>query len=78
MNLASSAWIRLWAGVVFIRGEGGYTGNTRVPYATKHLLAIAFFWDTSPFIAVRFKMRLWDDREKALARARADLPGISH
>ena len=32
---------------LFIRGEGGYTGNTRVPYTTKHNLAIAFFWDTS-------------------------------
>ncbi len=32
---------------LYIRGEGGYTGETRVPYTTKHLLAIAFFWDTS-------------------------------
>ncbi len=32
---------------LFIRGEGGYTGNTRVPYTTKAGLAIAFFWDTS-------------------------------
>ena len=32
---------------LYIRGEGGYTGDTRVPYTTKHLLAIAFFWDTS-------------------------------
>ncbi len=32
---------------LFIRGEGGYTGNTRVPYTTKEGLAIAFFWDTS-------------------------------
>ena len=32
---------------LYIRGEGGYTGETRIPYTTKHLLAIAFFWDTS-------------------------------
>jgi len=32
---------------LFIRGEGGYTGDTRVPYTTKAGLAIAFFWDTS-------------------------------
>jgi hypothetical protein len=32
---------------LFIRGEGGYTGATRIPYTTKHRLAIAFFWDTS-------------------------------
>ena len=32
---------------LFIRGEGGYTGSTRVPYTTKAGLAIAFFWDTS-------------------------------
>jgi hypothetical protein len=32
---------------LYIRGEGGYTGNTRVPYTTKAGLAIAFFWDTS-------------------------------
>ena len=30
-----------------IRGEGGYTGTKRIPYTTKHGLAIAFFWDTS-------------------------------
>ncbi|MFN8008817.1 MAG: trehalase family glycosidase [Terriglobia bacterium] len=29
---------------LFIRGEGGYTGNGRVPYTTKSGLAIAFFW----------------------------------
>ena len=32
---------------LFIRGEGGYTVNTCVPYTTKAGLAIAFFWDTS-------------------------------
>jgi hypothetical protein len=32
---------------LFIRGEGGYTGQTRIPYTTKEGLAIAFFWDTS-------------------------------
>jgi hypothetical protein len=32
---------------LFIRGEGGYIGNTRIPYTTKHRLSIAFFWDTS-------------------------------
>lgn len=30
-----------------IRGEGGYTGTKRIPYTTKNILAIAFFWDTS-------------------------------
>jgi hypothetical protein len=30
-----------------IQGEGGYTGTKRVPYTTKNILAIAFFWDTS-------------------------------
>ena len=30
-----------------LRGEGGYTGDKRVPYVTKQGLAIAFFWDTS-------------------------------
>ena len=30
-----------------LRGEGGYTGDKRLPYVTKRFLAIAFFWDTS-------------------------------
>ena len=30
-----------------LRGEGGYTGDKRIPYVTKQGLAIAFFWDTS-------------------------------
>ncbi len=30
-----------------LRGEGGYTGDKRLPYVTKQGLAIAFFWDTS-------------------------------
>jgi len=29
---------------LFIRGEGGYTGSTRVPYDTKHGIAIPTFW----------------------------------
>jgi hypothetical protein len=32
---------------LFIQGEGGYTGNTRVPYTGKDGIGIAFFWDTS-------------------------------
>ena len=32
---------------LFIRGEGGYTGTTRLPYTTKDQIAIAFFWDTA-------------------------------
>jgi hypothetical protein len=32
---------------LFIRGEGGYCGERRLPWTTKDLLAIAFFWDTS-------------------------------
>jgi len=32
---------------LFIRGDGGYTGEKRVPWTTKFMLAIAFFWDTS-------------------------------
>ena len=32
---------------LFIRGEGGYTGNTRIPYTGKEGIGIAFFWDTS-------------------------------
>jgi hypothetical protein len=35
----------------FIRGEGGYTGTTRIPYTGKEGIGIAFFWDTS-FTAV--------------------------
>lgn len=31
----------------FIRGEGGYTGTTRIPYTGKDGIGIAFFWDTS-------------------------------
>jgi hypothetical protein len=31
---------------LFIQGEGGYTGNKRILYTTKHGLAIAFFWDS--------------------------------
>ncbi|HEX4485425.1 MAG TPA: trehalase family glycosidase [Terriglobales bacterium] len=31
----------------FIRGEGGYTGEARVPYTGKEGIGIAFFWDTS-------------------------------
>ena len=36
---------------LFIRGEGGYTGTTRIPYTGKEGIGIAFFWDTS-FTAV--------------------------
>ncbi|MEO8660028.1 MAG: trehalase family glycosidase [Bryobacteraceae bacterium] len=32
---------------LFIRGEGGYTGASRLPYTTKDQIAMAFFWDTS-------------------------------
>lgn len=32
---------------LFIRGEGGYTGTTRIPYTGKEGIGIAFFWDTS-------------------------------
>jgi hypothetical protein len=32
---------------LYIRGEGGYIGTTRIPYTTKHRLSLAFFWDTS-------------------------------
>lgn len=32
---------------LFIQGNGGYTGNKCVPWTTKDLLAIAFFWDTA-------------------------------
>jgi len=32
---------------LFIRGEGGYTGTSRLPYTTKDQIAMAFFWDTS-------------------------------
>ncbi len=32
---------------LFIRGEGGYTGETRIPYTGKEGIGIAFFWDTS-------------------------------
>ena len=32
---------------LFIQGEGGYCGDSRIPWTTKDLLAIAFFWDTS-------------------------------
>ena len=32
---------------LFIQGEGGYCGDRRLPWTTKDLLAIAFFWDTS-------------------------------
>jgi hypothetical protein len=31
---------------LFIQGEGGYTGDKRIPWTTKDLLAIAFFWDS--------------------------------
>jgi hypothetical protein len=47
------SWARMYAHALsglhtlFIRGEGGYTGEKRIPYTTKHGLAIAFFWDTS-------------------------------
>jgi hypothetical protein len=30
---------------LFIRGEGGYTGTTRVPYSLREGIAICFFWD---------------------------------
>ena len=32
---------------LYIQGEGGYCGDRRIPWTTKDLLAIAFFWDTS-------------------------------
>lgn len=32
---------------LFIQGDGGYCGDKRIPWTTKHQLAIAFFWDTS-------------------------------
>lgn len=32
---------------LYIRGEGGYTGERHIPWTTKHILAIAFFWDTA-------------------------------
>jgi hypothetical protein len=32
---------------LYIQGEGGYTGNGHIPWTTKHILAIAFFWDTA-------------------------------
>ncbi len=32
---------------LFIRGEGGYTDDTRIPYTGKEGIGIAFFWDTS-------------------------------
>jgi hypothetical protein len=31
---------------LFIQGTGGYTGNKRILYTTKHGLAMAFFWDS--------------------------------
>lgn len=32
---------------LYIQGEGGYTGQGHIPWTTKHILAIAFFWDTA-------------------------------
>lgn len=32
---------------LYIQGEGGYTDYRHVPWTTKHILAIAFFWDTA-------------------------------
>jgi len=32
---------------LFIRGDGGYTGDKRIPYTTKSILSGAFFWDTA-------------------------------
>ncbi|HVU14649.1 MAG TPA: trehalase family glycosidase, partial [Phototrophicaceae bacterium] len=32
---------------LYVQGEGGYTDQRRIPWTTKHILAIAFFWDTA-------------------------------
>jgi glycogen debranching enzyme len=50
---AGEAYQRLYAHAItslnslYIRGEGGYTGERSIPWTTKHILAIAFFWDTA-------------------------------
>jgi len=50
---ASESYQRLYAHAItslnslYIQGEGGYTGNGHIPWTTKHILAIAFFWDTA-------------------------------
>ncbi len=65
---------------LFIRGEGGYTGNMRIPYTTKDHLAIAFFWDTS-FSAVgarEFSAELGQEAIESFvdnATPRGSLPG---
>lgn len=49
----NSKYERLYAHAItgmnglFIQGEGGYTGATRIPYTGKEGIGIAFFWDTS-------------------------------